>query len=102
MMATDVREWIKIGFSVTLTAALAAVRPTNVLGDNPMTPPPLAYNTKVQFAKGQVLQFPDFSLEFIGTQPLSLNPPVPMGPLFEFRVSSDGRTQTASWSSGTG
>ena len=68
-----------------------------------MSPIPLSYNTKVKFAKGEVLQFPDFSLEFLGERPFPPSPAhVPSGPRQEFRVTCKGQSQTVFWFSGTG
>jgi hypothetical protein len=61
-----------------------------------------SYGVKVSYAQGQPLEFPDFSLEFLG-QRKEADPNFSRGFLFyDFRVSRGSQVQTISWSSGTG
>jgi hypothetical protein len=61
-----------------------------------------AYGVKVTYALGQPLEFPDFTLEFLGQRKES-DPKFPAGfTFFDFRLSREGQIQTVSWSSGAG
>lgn len=61
-----------------------------------------SYGTKVRFARGSVVSFPDFDLTFTGTRHVA-DPTYPRGFDFkDFTVSRGGKTKTISWSSGTG
>lgn len=69
---------------------------------NPMNSSQVAYNTKVKFAKGEVLEFLDFTLEFLGTRRQESSLRVSLGDLYDFKITANGQAQTISWSSGTG
>jgi hypothetical protein len=61
-----------------------------------------SYGTKVKFAKGQVLNFPDFDLTYDGTRHVA-TPKYPRGFDYDdFTVSRGGASKKVSWSSGTG
>ena len=61
-----------------------------------------AYGTKVKFAKGHKIAFPDASLEYVGQHRTS-SEKYPRGFLFyDFKATIDGRPVAFSWSSGTG
>jgi hypothetical protein len=61
------------------------------------------YGTKVSFKEGEVLQFPDFTLKFLGTKPAPKSDlHVPLGDTYEFEITADNTSQTISWSSGAG
>lgn len=63
---------------------------------------PAAYGTKVKFAKGQVLNFPDFDLTYTGARHVA-TPRYPRGFDYnDFTVSRGGVSKTVSWTSGTG
>lgn len=63
------------------------------------------YDSVVTFSKGEVLKFPDFSLEYLGER--NEKKEFPNGNSFTFRyydfkLSAGTETKTISWSSGTG
>ena len=61
-----------------------------------------AYGTKVKFAKGVTLNFPDFDLTYTGSRHVA-TPKYPRGFDYDdFTVSHGGVSKTISWSSGTG
>lgn len=58
------------------------------------------YGEKVSYADGKELKFPDFSIKFSGKRETA-NSPVRMV-FYDFLVTKGDKTQTVSWSSGTG
>ena len=61
-----------------------------------------AYGSRVAYAAGQPVDFPDFTLEFAGTRRVT-SPQYPRGFLFyDFTVTRGNEQQTVAWSSGTG
>ena len=82
---------------VLLSAALLLTFPSCARAGGPVT-----YGTKVKFAKGQVLNFPDFDITYTGTHHVA-TPRYPRGFDYDdFTVSKGGASKTVSWSSGTG
>lgn len=60
------------------------------------------YGTKVRFARGKALVFPDCELTFTGTRKVSSGT-YPRGFVFyDFQAAAGGKTADVSWSSGTG
>lgn len=60
------------------------------------------YGTRVQFARGKALAFPDCELTFTGTRKVS-SAVFPRGFVYyDFHAASGGKTAEVSWSSGTG
>lgn len=61
-----------------------------------------AYGSRIAYAPGQPVDFPDFTLEFVGTRRVT-TPQYPRGFLYyDFTVTSGDEQQTVAWSSGTG
>ncbi len=61
-----------------------------------------AYGSRVAYAAGQPVDFPDFTLEFAGTRRVT-SPQYPRGFLFyDFTVTRGNEQQTVAWTSGTG
>jgi hypothetical protein len=61
-----------------------------------------SYATKVKFAKGRALNFPDFDLTHTGKRHVA-SPRFPRGFDYDdFTVSRGGVSKTVSWSAGTG
>jgi hypothetical protein len=61
-----------------------------------------SYGTRVKYRVGQKIQFPDFTIEFVGERRQS-SPTYPRGFLcYDFKVSSGKTEKTVSWSAGTG
>ena len=61
-----------------------------------------AYGSRVAYAPGQPVDFPDFTLEFVGTRRVT-SPQYPRGFLYyDFTVASGDEQQTVAWTSGTG
>ncbi len=61
-----------------------------------------AYGSRVAYAPGQPVNFPDFTLEFTGTRRVT-SPQYPRGFLYyDFTVTRGAEQQTVAWSSGTG
>lgn len=58
------------------------------------------YGEKVSYADGKELKFPDFSIKFSGKRETT-NAPLKMT-FYDFLVTKGDKTQTVSWSSGTG
>lgn len=58
------------------------------------------YGEKVSYADGKELKFPDFSIKFTGKRETATSP-VKMT-TYDFIVTKGDKTQTVSWSSGTG
>lgn len=58
------------------------------------------YGEKISYANGGELKFPDFSIKFSGKRETG-NAPVKMT-FYDFLVTKGDKTQTVSWSSGTG
>lgn len=61
-----------------------------------------AYGSRVAYAAGQPVDFPDFTLEFAGTRRVT-SPQYPRGFLYyDFSVTRGDEQQTVAWASGTG
>lgn len=61
-----------------------------------------AYESRVAYAPGRPVDFPDFTLEFAGTRRVT-SPRYPRGFLYyDFTVTSGDEQQTVAWTSGTG
>lgn len=58
------------------------------------------YGEKVSYSDGKELKFPDFSIKFTGKRETASSP-VKMT-AYDFLVTKGDKTQTVSWSSGTG
>jgi hypothetical protein len=87
------RSVLRLVLSATMMLALPAC--TRAGG-------PAAYGTKVKFAVGRVLNFPDFDLTYTGRRHVA-TPKYPRGFDYDdFTVSRGGVNKTVSWSSGTG
>lgn len=63
---------------------------------------PVSYGTKVHFAKGSTLTFPDFELAYAGTRKVSGSSYPRPFVYHDFQVTGGGKSKTVSWSSGTG
>jgi hypothetical protein len=61
-----------------------------------------AYGTKVKFAKGLVLHFPDFDLAYTGSRHVATPKYAHGFDYDDFTISHGGVSKTVSWSSGTG
>jgi hypothetical protein len=84
---------------IILSTALAFAFPACTKAGGPSAS---AYGTKVKFAKGQVLHFPDFDLAYTGSRHVA-TPKYARGFDYDdFTVSHGGVSKTVSWSSGTG
>jgi hypothetical protein len=60
------------------------------------------YGARVKFVKGLELEFPDFTLEFVGQRRVT-SPRYPSGFLYyDFKVNQGGHETNVSWSSGAG
>lgn len=82
---------------LVLSAALVLAFPGCARAGGPAT-----YETKVKFAKGQVLNFPDFDLTYAGSRHVA-SQRYPRGFDYDdFTISRGGVTKAVSWSSGTG
>ena len=61
-----------------------------------------AYGSRVAYALGQPVNFPDFTLEFAGTRRVT-SPQYPRGFLYyDFTLTRGDEQQTVAWTSGTG
>ena len=61
-----------------------------------------AYGSRVAYALGRPVDFPDFTLEFAGTRRVT-SPQYPRGFLYyDFSVTGGDEQQTVAWTSGTG
>jgi hypothetical protein len=61
-----------------------------------------SYGTRVKYATGKKIEFPDFTIEYVGERRKSL-PVYPRGFLYyDFKVSKGKDEKTVSWTSGTG
>jgi hypothetical protein len=63
---------------------------------------PPAYGAKVTFKQGQLLQFPDFSLTYLGQRHVDSPIFKPGFTYLDFKLQQESLEQTVSWSSGTG
>ena len=63
---------------------------------------PLGYGVKVTFKQGQPLQFPDFSLTYLGQRHVDSPTFKPGFTYLDFKLQQGALEQTVSWSSGTG
>lgn len=61
-----------------------------------------AYGAKVTFKQGQPLQFPDFSLTYLGQRHVDSPTFKPGFTYLDFKLQQGALAQTVSWSSGTG
>ncbi|RBP42560.1 hypothetical protein DES53_106269 [Roseimicrobium gellanilyticum] len=61
-----------------------------------------SYGSKVKYSKGATLHFPDFDLTYIGRRKESSEVFKPGFTFEDFRVSQGARSDTVSWTSGTG
>ena len=60
------------------------------------------YGTRVKYQAGQKIEFPDFTVEYVGERRTSL-PVYPRGFLYyDFKVRTANIERVVSWSSGTG
>jgi hypothetical protein len=59
------------------------------------------FNKKVTFRAGEVMRFPQFTIEYIGITSPGI-PQVHLAPTHEFRVRRVTETITVNWSTGTG
>lgn len=61
-----------------------------------------AYGTRVKYASGHKIEFPDFTITYAGERRQS-SPTYPRGFLYyDFKVSSGKVEKTVSWTAGTG
>lgn len=61
-----------------------------------------SYGTRVKYGTGKKIEFPDFTIEYVGERRKSL-PVYPRGFLYyDFKVSRGKTEKTISWTSGTG
>jgi len=61
-----------------------------------------SYGTRVKYQAGQKIEFPDFTVEYVGERRTSL-PAYPRGFLYyDFKVRTANVEKVVSWSSGTG
>ena len=61
-----------------------------------------SYGTRVQYRPGQKIEFPDFTVEYLGERRKSL-PVYPRGFLYyDFKVSKGKAEKMVSWTTGTG
>ena len=61
-----------------------------------------SYGTRVKYQAGQKIEFPDFTVEYVGERRKSL-PVYPRGFLYyDFKVRTANIEKVVSWSSGTG
>jgi hypothetical protein len=61
-----------------------------------------SYGTRVKYRAGQKIEFPDFTVEYVGERRKSL-PVCPRGFLYyDFKVSKGKAEKMASWTAGTG
>ena len=61
-----------------------------------------SYGTRVKYQAGQEIEFPDFTVEYVGERRKSL-PVYPRGFLYyDFKVRTANIEKVVSWSSGTG
>lgn len=61
-----------------------------------------SYGTRVKYAAGKKIEFPDFTIEYIGERRTTL-PVYPRGFLYyDFKVSKGNVARKVSWTSGTG
>src|SRR6266702_6115911 len=61
-----------------------------------------SYGTRVKYQAGQKIEFPDFTVEYVGERRKSL-PVYPRGFLYcDFKVRTSNIEKVVSWSSGTG
>lgn len=66
------------------------------------SPSEAGYDEKVSYRKDKPVKFPHFTLVFTGIRRV-VPPQYPRGwDVYDFRVEVDGKTQTVSWSAGTG
>lgn len=90
------RACLQAAFPALLALSMSACAQTG--GGSPTA----AYGTKVKFAKGSTLKFPDFDLTYIGKRHVS-SAVYPRGFDFDdFTVSRGAVSKTVSWSAGTG
>jgi hypothetical protein len=61
-----------------------------------------SYGQPVSYAKGRVITFPDFSLEYPGERRVLAKPSGRDFVYHDFKVADGARSQTVSWSSGAG
>lgn len=64
--------------------------------------PTASYGAKAKYSKGTTLHFPDFDLTYLGTRKESSEVFKPGFTFEDFRVSHGSRSDTVSWTSGTG
>ena len=64
--------------------------------------PKASYGTRVKYASGKKIEFPDFTIEYVGEH-RTTTPVYPRGFLYyDFKVSKGKTEKTVSWTSGTG
>jgi hypothetical protein len=84
---------------IAVIAALAALAGTFVFQN---TAHAADYGTKTTYRKNVALIFPDFDLTYLGERSVSAAP-YPRPFIYQdFRVARGGKTQTVSWTTGTG
>jgi hypothetical protein len=60
------------------------------------------YGTRVKYGTGKKIEFPDFTIEYVGER-RTTSPVYPRGFLYyDFKVSKGKTEKTVSWTSGTG
>ena len=88
---------------VTKIALPTALLLITVVACNRVSTKPPRYGEKIQYAHGQLLNFPDVTLEFVGKRE---SPPSDHYPRsmysYDFKVYQGNQSQLISWSSGTG
>jgi hypothetical protein len=61
-----------------------------------------SYGTRVKYRVGEKIEFPDFTVEYVGERRKSI-PVYPRGFLYyDFKVSKGGTEKLVSWTTGTG
>jgi hypothetical protein len=83
--------------SLLLFAATVCIG-LGVLIANPIA----SYGVPVSFAKGRDIAFADFTMRYLGERHVKSPVFKPGFTFYDFAVTSRGKTQTVSWTSGTG
>jgi hypothetical protein len=89
--------------NITKIAITTVLLLITVVACNRASTQQLRYGAKIPYAQGQPLDFPDFTLEFVGKRE---SPPSDLYPrsmyYYDFKVNQGSQSQIISWSSGTG
>jgi hypothetical protein len=94
------RRWLQRRLLVVFAGVIALVGPVSC--GHAASEQKASYGTRVKYSPGKKIEFPDFSVEYLGERRKTV-PVYPRGFLYyDFKVSKGKAEKVVSWTTGTG